>query len=135
MFIIAIVFLAGMLSVVQTSLFAYSVMDISQSMKGNDIFMFENVKDVINDTITSTSDCLELRERLDELKVFLEEPKKFFEYGIKFHALLDCNNWTNSPPAGPPIRGTVEISSISIKPVMVTKYSFIAYRTGIYEKQ
>ncbi|HDD72466.1 MAG TPA: hypothetical protein ENG00_00065 [Candidatus Aenigmarchaeota archaeon] len=130
MFIITMVFLVGLLSAVQTYLRTYSAVDISEIMKNNDIYLFENMKEVVNFTVTSTSSCSELKSNLEELEFFLER-YKLFGYTMNIDFSLNCNYWYNSPPQKPPVKMSIEIERADYGSKSSTKGYYRIYRSGI----
>jgi parallel beta-helix repeat protein len=135
MFIVTIVFLAGVISAVQVSLFVYSGMDVSETIVSNDAFIYKNIKGIVNETVTSSASCTEARDSLNELRSFLNNREvQSIEHVIDIDFMSECGNWNNLYPADPPIRMYVDVVSGAGSLQMTTKSELLIYRTGIVEE-
>lgn len=110
---VAVVFIIGVIFVVQQSLFQYSTIEMTEAFASRQVELFRNVVDEINETIRDTYYCNETRDsfqqRIEKLKTsFLEEHGR--EYSIEIVYALDCSYWLSSPPSPSPLRTTVSVS-------------------------
>ena len=132
MFVITIIFLAGVISAISFSLYMYSSMDLSETIARNDAFIFKNLKDIVNKTVASSSGCTEAGKNLNELKSFIgRRETQSMEHVIKLDFVMECGKWNNYYPAEPPIRMYLEIVSGTGSSQMITKDYLDAYRSGI----
>ena len=102
MFIVTMVFLAGVIFTVQQLLFQYSAIDLSQALQKTDYYVLLNAKNVIQKSIVA-SDCDEAYRNLREVRDFLlERPLKGFGFSFLFNGEpypnLNCTNWDTSRP-------------------------------------
>lgn len=113
LFIVAIVFLIGMIFTVQQALFQYSSIDMAKPFQARDSELFDNIIGMVNGTISETHYCNETKDsfalRIEKIKSsFLEEHGR--EYSIEIAYKLDCARWlAASPPA--PLSLDVSITS------------------------
>ncbi len=128
MFIVTMIFLAGMISAVQILLLAYSTMDASETLSNNDLYLLNNLKDVTNQTLTSAENCEEFKTRLKELKTFLADTYGSFEYVTDIDFSVNCDNWNNTPPEDAPVTVSLEIKSGSGGYQTVTREYYRVYR-------
>ncbi|MHA2069933.1 MAG: hypothetical protein ACXABY_36680 [Candidatus Thorarchaeota archaeon] len=132
MFVVTIIFLAGLISAVQISLFIYSSMDVSETIARNDLFLYNNLREVINKTVISSVSCTDATANLNELKSFLNNREiQSFEYVINLDFMVECGNWNNYYPADPPILMSINIVSGPGSLQMITKDNLKIYRYGI----
>jgi hypothetical protein len=104
LFLVAIVFLVGMIFIVQQALFQYSEVDITEPFMAMDVRIFNNILSGLNQTIRETYYCNETKDsfenRLEDLKTSFQE-----EYGrtysIEMLYALNCSNWGKTPPNNP----------------------------------
>jgi len=113
LFLVAVVFLVGMIFVVQQALFQYSSVDISKAFEDRNGDLFGNMVEVVNKTITETYYCNDTKDsfqnRLEDIKTaFLEE--QGVEYAVEITYALDCSKWLNSPPNPAPLRATLSVT-------------------------
>jgi len=113
MFIVSVIFLIGMVFVVQQALFSYSEIDMSSPFEIRDGEVFGNMADVVNKTITGSYSCNgtkdSFNERMEKLKAsFLEEYGR--EYAVEILYTLDCSRWSNAPPDPAPLALSLDIS-------------------------
>ncbi len=114
LFIVSVVFMIGMVFVVQQALFNYSSVDMSEPFGARDAGVFQNVLRVVNGTMSGSYYCNEttdsFKARMDELKAsFLEEHGR--EYSIEILYTLDCARWENAPPAPAPFNVSIVVTS------------------------
>ena len=128
MFIVTMVFLAGMISAVQTLLLTYSTLDVSETLSNNDVYLLNNLKDITNQTLASAENCKEFKTRLQELKTFLSDTYGSFGYVMDIDFFINCDNWNNTPPQDAPVAVSLEIKSGSGEYQAVTREYYRIYR-------
>ena len=106
LFIVAIVFLIGMIFIVQQLLFSYSNVDMSSSLEMRDAEIYDNILNAINKTLAESIYCNEtddsFKEKMERLKAsFLEEHGR--EYSIEINYAINCSGWNNAPPSPAPL--------------------------------
>jgi hypothetical protein len=114
LFLVAVVFLIGMLFVVQQALFQYSAIDMTKPFEARDAELFGNIVGMVNATINNTYYCNETKDsfasRIEKIKMsFLEEHGR--EYSIEIAYVLNCTGWLASPPSPAPLSLDVSITS------------------------
>ena len=85
LFLVAIVFLIGMVFIIQQSLFQYTSLDLSRPFKTGEFETVRNVVDVINETIIQTPNCDETKDsfenRIEDMRSYLfEEQGKIYSF-------------------------------------------------------
>jgi len=89
MFVITMIFLAGLIFTVQNSLYQYSLIDLADTFSGNDAYILRGVKSSFESSINTSPTCEKITENLMELEAFLE--KKFvMGSSIDIDYTLDC---------------------------------------------
>ena len=115
MFILTMVFLVGLVFVVQQGFvnwFSYS-MDFFADTQKNDYYLFDNVRQMIDQSIIGSSTCSETSDNMDELNSFLQS-RILRGYFVEIDTSFDCINWYNSPPAAAPLRAGIHITGENI---------------------
>jgi hypothetical protein len=112
MFIVSVVFLIGMIFVVQQALFNYSSIDMASPYSVRDEEIFANILGVVNRTMAETHFCNETKDgfsmRMERLKAsLLEEFGR--EYTIEIAYQLNCSAWDNAPPQPAPLSLTLSV--------------------------
>jgi hypothetical protein len=115
LFLVAIVFMIGLIFVIQQALFQYTSIEMSQPFQGSDIELLKNMLETVNETIRETYSCNETKDsfenKLEELKTsLLEEHGRV--YSIEIAYVLNCLNWDNSPPNPGPLNMTISVSAL-----------------------
>jgi hypothetical protein len=111
MFIITMVFLIGLIFVIQQGFndwFEYSI-DFSASMQRNDYYIFDSVRAMSEQTLKGSQSCLDARDKLRELEGFLKN-RILSGYYLDFSYKLTCANWDNAPPDPAPMNLTLHIT-------------------------
>jgi hypothetical protein len=110
MFIIAAIFLVGLIFSVQQLLFQYTALDISAPLRDNDIYLLKNTKNIINQTIKTTPECEDFSKKMEELNDFLNTriPLRGYVLSIKYR--LNCTYWANTYPNNAPLNLTIQIT-------------------------
>ena len=103
MFILTIVFLVGLVFVVQQNLAGYSSFDLSEPFKSNDFHIFRDVRKMFNDTVATSTDCNEARDNLEELNNYLSRKILFGGFTLAMEYSVDCAYWDNPEPAPAPV--------------------------------
>lgn len=115
LFLIAIVFMIGMIFIIQQALFQYSSIEMSEPFEREDVELFSNMVEIVNETIKETYYCNETKDsfenKMEEMKMlFLEEHGRV--YSIEIIYALNCSNWNNLPPDLGPLKITISIASL-----------------------
>ena len=115
LFLIAVVFLVGMIFVVQQALFQYSSIQMSEPFERMDVEIFKNMLDVINTTIKETYVCNETKDNFNDKMIILKNTL-LEEYGraytLEIVYVLDCENWNNVPPNPAPLYMTISVEGV-----------------------
>jgi hypothetical protein len=110
MFVLTIIFLTGLIFVVQENLTGYSYFDFSEPLQSNDIYFFNNVMDMFNDTMVTTTDCTSAQSNIEELMLFLSRKIIRGGFTLDLRKRLNCDNWGNTPSSNnPPLNLTVHV--------------------------
>jgi len=111
LFLVAIVFLVGMIFIVQQALFQYSEIDITEPFRTMDVQIFNNILSALNQTIRETYYCNETKDsfqnRLDDLKTSFQE-EYGLTYSIEMLYALNCSNWNSQSSS--PLTITIAVS-------------------------
>lgn len=110
MFIITMVFLVGLVFVIQQGFmnwFSYSI-DYSSRMQMSDYYLFENMKSMARTSLMAASSCSEARDNLNELSTFLNT-NVIKGYDLDFTYRINCAYWGNTPPNPAPLNLTIHI--------------------------
>ncbi len=113
LFLVAVVFMIGVVFAVQQSLFQYSTIEMAEAFGTRHVDLLDNMVGVVNATIRNTYYCNETKDsfqqRLEKLKTsLLEEHGR--EYSIEIAYSLNCSNWFNAQPNPSPLRITISVS-------------------------
>ncbi len=113
LFLVAIVFLIGIIYVVQQSLFNYTSVEMSEPFENTDIVLFENIVNLVNETIRDTPSCNETKDsfegKMSDLKLsLLREHGRAYSIDIVYE--IDCFRWKNTPPSPAPLRMSVTVT-------------------------
>lgn len=110
MFIIAAIFLVGLIFSVQQLLFQYTALDVSAPLRDNDIYLLKNTKNIINQTIKTTPECGDFSKKMEEFNNFLGTriPLRGYVLSIKYR--LNCTYWSNTYPNNTPLNLTIQIT-------------------------
>ncbi|MCJ7816310.1 MAG: hypothetical protein MUP55_00495 [Candidatus Aenigmarchaeota archaeon] len=109
MFIITTLFLIGLIFSVQQLMFQYTALDLSAPFRENNIYLLQNTKNIINNTIRTTPDCPDFMTKMKELKDFLDKRIPRGGYSLSLGYRLNCTYWDNSPPQTAPLNLTIQI--------------------------
>jgi hypothetical protein len=114
MFVVAMVFLVGLIFIAQQVMFQYASIDISEPAGTNDVHVIRSLKDMINQTIKTTRECNESEDSferyLEELEYMLEGEETGRFYIISLTKSLDCEFWENTPPSENPLNITIRVT-------------------------
>ncbi|NIO19283.1 MAG: hypothetical protein GTN76_00675 [Candidatus Aenigmarchaeota archaeon] len=116
MFVVAIVFLVGLIFIIQQILFQYTFMDISDPLRTSDAHIVRSITKDINQTIKTTLECNEtddsFKRYLEELDSMLKKEETGKIYVIYISKSLECNFWNNMPPAEAPLNISVRVTGL-----------------------
>jgi hypothetical protein len=108
MFVVTMIFLMGLIWVVQQNLFGYSFLDFSKPLQEMDYYLFKNVKDVVTLGLKTSVDCTDAKENLEELVYFLNK-ELISGYSLDLKYKLNCTYWNNTPPLPAPLNLSIHI--------------------------
>ena len=94
MFVLTIVFLVGLIYVVQQSLVGYSQLDFSEPFENNEYYIIRDVKEMFEVTLTSAETCSEADENLNELMNFIGRKIVFGGFTLDIEYDLYCSRWS-----------------------------------------
>ena len=129
LFLVAIVFLIGVIFIIQQALFQYSSLEMAKPFKTKDIDLFMDTLRVINETIKNTYYCNETKDsfedRMEELRTSLLQERRIGR-SIDIVYELNCSNWDNVPPDESPLKVMLRITG----PGRETSGNFEFYHKG-----
>ncbi len=109
MFILTIVFLVGLIFVVQQNLAGYSSFDLSEPFKSNDFYIFRDVRNMFEDTTETSATCDDARNNLRELNNYLGRKILPGGFTLSLEYSLDCAYWDNIDPNPTPVSLLIRI--------------------------
>jgi hypothetical protein len=98
MFIVTVVFLVGLIFAVQQALFQYSFLDLPAQSEKNDYYIFNNVKDMVIQGISTAKNCTEAVQNMEEIKAFMNKQILKGGYVLETIYKFDCANWHTQTP-------------------------------------
>ena len=100
MFVMTMVFLAGLVFFVHQLLLQYSATDLSNIPQNDDYFMMKNIVDIVNESILYSSTCDDALAKIRELDRNIKKIKGMYVIGLKYNKRsyphLFCNTFINS---------------------------------------
>jgi len=116
MFVVAIVFLVGLIFMIQQVLFQYTILDISEPARMSDTHVIRSLSEDINRTIKAKLECKgsddSFERYLEELDSSLKKEETGRIHVISISESLDCNYWNNLPPAESPLNISIRITGL-----------------------
>jgi hypothetical protein len=116
MFVVAVVFLIGLIFVAQQIMFQYTLIDISEPMRLSDSHIIRSLTNDINRTIKTTLECNgtddSFERYLEELDSVLKREETGRIYVMYVSRSLNCEFWDNQPPAENPLNLSVRITGL-----------------------
>jgi len=116
MFVVAVVFLVGLIFVAQQVMFQYTSLDISEPMRLSDAHAIRSLTNDINRTIKTNLECNgsedSFERYLEELDSALNREETGRIYIMYISGSLNCGFWDNSPPAENPLNLSVRITGL-----------------------
>ena len=103
MFVLTMIFLMGVVFVVQQVLFTYSAVDTSSGTGSDDYYIMKSVRDAAEQTVIGASDCGNASRNLNEFEGFFRSHVMGGGFVVSADHELECGNWNNLPPAPPPV--------------------------------
>ncbi len=121
MFVITMVFVLGMLAVIQQSLLMYGDFDMSLPARSSEHFASENIYKTIEDTVSTSASCGSGKNNLEnnfyELVSYLRKSSIKDGFIINLdHSVVDCSSFGT---LNPPLR---------ITPIRIIKSGYIIER-------
>jgi len=95
MFIITMIFLIGFVFAVQQNLLQYSVIDISEPLEENDVYLLWNIRELFNESLLDSADCLDAGTRMQGLKNYMDTQILRGGYALELnYTFMACEaNW------------------------------------------
>lgn len=110
MFIVTVVFLVGLVFVVQQVLLQYSYVDMPAEFQQTDYHLMKSVEDVLKEAVTSADICSDAEKNLEEAFMFLGE-QTISGYSVNVEYSVNCSNWGNEFPEPGPVNARITIMS------------------------
>ena len=128
MFLITMVFLAGLIFTVQQLLFQYTFLDLSSPMQKSDFYLLTSISNSFNDSIWLAPNCNAASKYIQELATWLSRQTfRTYTIDLKYNGKPEpniiCANWFNKPPNS----SLLTLSINMIGPVTETSASFELY--------
>jgi hypothetical protein len=107
MFIVTMVFLAGLIFTVQQLLFQYSFLDLSEPLRDLDANLLGSIRDMFSEGLAASPDCQSAVWAAQEIHTFLSAQTfrgmdlefKYWQEGKWANApYLECTNWDTEDP-------------------------------------
>jgi len=118
MFVVAMVFLVGLMFIAQQVMFQYTALDISEPMRLSDAHVTRSLTDMVNRTIKTNMECSgsddSFETYLEELESVLEREETGRIYIIQLAYSLDCSFWDNQPPDENPLNISIRVISLGM---------------------
>lgn len=107
MFVVTMVFLVGLMLIVQQILTQYGDIDLSASFRSDHFYFVENLEPMYSDALRLAGDCGSFAADLDEMESVLE--RQTLGAGIQVEILheLDCSVWDPAPST--PLTATIHV--------------------------
>jgi hypothetical protein len=103
MFVLTMIFLMGMVFVVQQVLFTYSSVDLVAGLEKDDYYFMKGLREAAEQTVITTSDCANVSRNLNEFEGFFRSQVMESGFVVSADHELECGNWDNLPPDPPPV--------------------------------
>jgi len=107
LFLVAIIFLLGMIFAIQQALFQYTALDISEPLHSDETYLIRNIVNLVNRTIKDTYYCNDtvgsFEDEAKRIKKMLQDVQGSGIYSFDMAYDIDCSKWFNSPPDDPPL--------------------------------
>jgi len=133
LFLVGIIFITGAISAMQAVLMVYSMLGALEPLRDNDAYLFQNLREVVNATVTGVSDCSELPSILNRLKYFLSGHARLLEYSTEVTFSVNCSNWNAYPPSPAPVNVYIGLKGRKPSPKTETSAYLDVYNTiGVY---
>lgn len=107
MFVVTMIFLIGLIFSVNSLFFQYTALDLSTPFRENTVYLLQNTKGIINNTIKTTPNCTDFTTKMKELKDFLDRRIPRGGYSLSLSYKVNCTNWDSA--TNPPLNLTIQI--------------------------
>ena len=117
MFILATVFLAGLVFSVQQLLGKYIFLNEPTMFEKHDFYLAKNIHQLFNDSMTTSSDCDDALSNIKQLDSLLKKSSPIKGFSIElssngfYQPNIFCSNYYNSYPSDPPLKVMVRLKS------------------------
>lgn len=127
MFIVTVVFLVGVVFVVQQILLQYSYLDLPSSYQHGDFHLMRSAEIITTRAVTVAGTCTEAEENLKTSLLFLAE-QTAGGYSLDVDYSVNCTNWDNKFPEPGPVTANIRITSESSE----TTNTMVVYSKGAH---
>jgi hypothetical protein len=127
MFIVTIVFLVGVVFVVQQILLQYSYVDMPSAYQGGDFHILRSAETIATRAVTVASTCFEAERNLEESILFLRD-QVAGGYSLNVDYSVNCTNWGNMYPDPGPVSALIKVTSENSE----STNNMVIYSTGAY---
>ncbi|MBI4021122.1 MAG: hypothetical protein HY369_02680 [Candidatus Aenigmarchaeota archaeon] len=110
MFILTLVFLAGLVFVVQASLAQYGAVSLEEPFDRQEASLIAGVVQAFNETLWSSPTCSTAEQNVASLETFVEE-KLIQGVSLTVETGMDCASWGTG---GPVLNLTVRLKSATV---------------------
>jgi hypothetical protein len=110
MYIVTMVFLAAMVFGIQGLLLAYSDIDLSRSYQSADPYIIDNIEDIFQSALESSSDCMEASDNIIELRSMMNSIIQG-GYELRTSGDVNCTDGGDWPATGPDLALHVTVFS------------------------
>lgn len=90
MFIVTMIFLVGLIFLVQQSFFGYTYLDLSEPFREDEYPVISNIKDSMGEILAVSSSCQEAEENLHEFVGFAKKESLQSGYELEIDYELEC---------------------------------------------
>jgi hypothetical protein len=97
MFVVTVVFLIAMVFAVQSLLFTYSEIDISQPPRARDAYVTQNIESIFRSALDSSDSCQEVRKHIIDLNNFVSSSVMGGQE-VKVTGNVNCTSGDGWPP-------------------------------------
>ena len=91
MFVVTMIFLAGLIFFVQQALFGYTALDLTEPFEADEFYTNENIRDIVDEIIEGSATSEEANEKILEFTDFVKGEVVKRGYELKGDYLLDCS--------------------------------------------
>ncbi|MBI4020320.1 MAG: hypothetical protein HY367_03225 [Candidatus Aenigmarchaeota archaeon] len=117
-FIVSMVFLVGLVFVVQQLLLQYGAIRPLEPLENDDVALTNNIRDAFNATLATSGDCTEAERNLGELSEFIRDRQPMGGFFIEASHNFTCST-------SGPFPSTLEVDIMASSPKIDTRTRFV----------